>query len=96
MRYDHYFQNSSDKEIQEKILQSFYELPEIDLTEISVLVRSGDVYLSGRVSSHVIKKKIVSEIEKFPGVSKVFDELVVIKKSKHIGQLRTFFKDLGI
>jgi osmotically-inducible protein OsmY len=91
-----FFKTPADIDIQENILQRLYYLPEIELSDISVLVNRGDVYLSGRVSSFKIKKKILSEIEKFHGVSKVFDELVVIKKRQRTGNLRSSFKDLGI
>jgi osmotically-inducible protein OsmY len=92
-----YFKNPTDSDIQEKILQRFYYFPEIELSDISVLVKEGgDVYLSGRVPSRKIKKKILSEVEKFLGVSKVFDELVVIKKRQKTGYLRSSFQDLGV
>ncbi len=92
-----YFKNPTDTDIQEKILQRLYYFPEIELSDISVLVKEGgDVYLSGRVSSREIKKKLLSEMEKFLGVSKVFDELVVIKKKQKTGYLRSSFQDLGV
>ena len=92
-----YVNSPIDSDIQEKILQRLYYFPEIELSDISVLVKEvGDVYLSGRVPSRKIKKKLLSEVDKIPGVLKVFDELVVIKKRQKTGYLRSSFQDLGV
>jgi osmotically-inducible protein OsmY len=92
-----FFKTPADIDIQENILQRLYYFPEIELSDISVLVKEGgDVYLSGRVPSRKIKKKLLSEVEKFLGVSKVYDELVVIKKKQKTGNLRSSFQDLGV
>jgi osmotically-inducible protein OsmY len=90
------FKAPQDFEIQEQILQSLHYFPEIELTDISVLVKGGYVYLSGSVTSRIMKIKLISEIEKIQGVSEVIDELVIIKKRINKGHLRSSFKDLGV
>jgi osmotically-inducible protein OsmY len=91
-----FFKVPKDVEIQEQILQSLHYFPEIELTDISVLVKEGYVYLSGSVSSRIMKIKLISEVEKIQGVSQVIDELVIIKKRMNKGHLRSSFKDLGV
>lgn len=87
---------SDDLVLSEKILHYLSQFPETDLKDASLLVNDGKVYLSGRVSSKKLKKRILSGIKKNFGISVLMDDLFIFKHRQSIGHQRSVFKDLGI
>lgn len=85
-----------DQNLSEKILQYLNQFPSTDLKDTSLLINEGKVYLSGRVSSKRLKKKIVSGIKRTFGISELIDELFIFRPQPTNGHQRSVFKDLGL
>lgn len=65
----------SDGTIYEEICEVLMQTPEIDATEIDVMVQDGDVTLRGSVQDREARRLAEDLIEHVPGVHDVFNQL---------------------
>lgn len=85
-----------DDKIQQDIFFSIHHFPEREFLDLSLLVKDGRVFLSGKIQSKKKLKKLISEIKKISGVFEVLDDAVLIKKQNKPNRLRGKFDDLGL
>lgn len=68
----------SDKNIRDDICEALYFHPEIDASEIEVLVDEGIVYLKGKTHSRGHKKLVEKCAESVPGVEDIYNEITFL------------------
>jgi hypothetical protein len=71
------FQNMSDDEIRDVVLEHLREYPTLDTDDLDVVVRDGTVTLSGRVGTDAEVQVAVSVLDDVLGLDSYVNELVV-------------------
>jgi hypothetical protein len=71
------FQNMTDDEVREVVLQHLREYPNLDTDDFDVLVREGRVTLSGRVGTDAEVQVAISVLDDVLGLDEYTNELIV-------------------